>query len=101
MFSRAIKTKFNERKYMMQSIVRNRRIEDEDLQPAAKRFGLIMGLCLTFSLIKLKRKDPSHKTNYTRWSKGLYTLPNLPWYKKLEEGSVPMKKQPTALYPDV
>lgn len=74
MFQRALKTQFNEQKYLQVSTVRLRRLEPEAMCLKGKRIAMIFGFFFTFHLIRYYRKAPSHKVCYVPIRKGLMKM---------------------------
>ena len=100
MFKRAVKTKFNDQKFVQISTMRMHRIENEFVQSAGKRVALCFGLLNVCILIKYARKDPSHKAIYIPMRKGLGKLETYPVYEEMAKGGVygypnPTKGKPT------
>jgi hypothetical protein len=88
MFQRAVKLKFNERKYMNIGIVRLLRSENYVVSTFGKRFGIFAGFMLLPAFIRWYRKGPDHKPVYTPYRKGLTQLKNYPYHKALAKGEV-------------
>ncbi|OMJ67008.1 hypothetical protein SteCoe_35955 [Stentor coeruleus] len=88
MFSRALKLKFNEQKFVQVSIVRLQRLDTSFVHSAGKKVCLLGGLMFLPSLIKMYRKGPTHKVCYVPLRKGLLKLKDDPYHQVLAKGEV-------------
>lgn len=87
MFQRALKTKFNEEKYLQISTVRLRRIAPEEMCLKGKRIAIIYGLFFTAHFIKFYRKTDTHKVCYVPMRRGLAKIDEEPYNQVCNESA--------------